>query len=229
MVDDDVTERDDDELDDDDDWEPDLRPLPEKLNGAARRALEWHMARWQAGERITPSDLLPRAEEFLRKFPGDVRFYEDDVNLQAMVNVITTYDIMGWVEVEMAGDGTPVVVGVTPGFKRQTFDRRSESISRRYDADRTRKSMSEQEAEYGEAVKMMGLSTDEDFDTLLAKLRPHGLALKLQPVWGLHLCFVVVWNPKTGQMFRGQGYSESEALCYAAAQAFLASAGEVQA
>jgi hypothetical protein len=213
----------------DDEWDVDERLLPAQLNGPARSALDWHLHRWQEGMRITPAAIIERAEIILRERPLMFGSEARPADRQAALDIIEAYDIMGYIEADRSDDAKPVVVGRRPIYERQSDGLRGEMIGRRYRAEKRIRAMREQEEQYGAALTAMGLSNDEDFDTLLAKLRPHGLELKMRPLWTIPDCWVLLWNPKTGTSFRGHGYSESEALCYAAAQAFLASAGDMQA
>jgi hypothetical protein len=90
----------------------------------------------------------------------------------------------------------------------------------------------EREAKLGGAIVAMGLSRNDDVDTLVAKLKVFGIAVKFAPkCFPMSSCAASVWKPGSGndRGYKGVGDTESEALCFAAARAFLDSAGEPQA
>jgi hypothetical protein len=139
---------------------------------------------------------------------------------------------MGYIEVDRSDDAEPVVVNVRTIYAHQSDGIRSMSIGNRYDRQERNRQRREREANLGGVIEAMGLSRDDDVKTLTAKLQPLGLAVKFGPqCFPMTSCVAVVWRPTSGndRGYKGIGDTESEALCFAAAHAFLASAGEPQA
>ena len=230
MSSDNAEERSDDEAMDDD-WELDDRELPEALNYPARSALDMFLRRWEPGMRVRPAAILQRAEALVREHP--VQYMRSPtVEIQHAIDIIDAYDIMGYIEVDRSEGFEPVVVGVHPVYARQSDALRGEMIGRRYDRQDRNRRRREDEAKLGGAIEAMGLSRNDDVATIAAKLQAFGLALKMEPrCFPMTSCVAVVWKPGSGndRGYQGVGDSESEALCFAAAYAFLASAGEPQA
>ena len=213
----------------DDEWDVDDRLLPESLSCPTRTALDWFLRRWQPGMRVSPTDILNRAQVLVRENPGR---FGPDVGIRNAIDIIDAYDIMGWIEVDRSEGTAPVVVNVQPIYARQCDGIRSMSIGNRYDRQERNRQRREREANLGGAIEAMGLSRDDDVATLTAKLQPLGLAVKFGPhCFPMTSCVAVVWKPTSGNDhgYKGMGDTESEALCFAAAYAFLASAGEPQA
>lgn len=228
-MDDDASEELADDESTDDEWEVDERELPESLNYPARAALDYLLRHWQTGMRARPADILQGAEVFVRERPEQ---YGTTVEMQHAVDIIDAYDIMGYIDVERSEGSEPIVVGVRPVYFRQSDALRGEMIGRRQDRQDRDRRRREDEAKLGGAIEAMGLSRENDVATIAAKLQAFGLALKTEPrCFPMTSCVAIVWKPGSGndRGYKGVGDSESEALCFAAAYAFLASAGAPQA
>jgi hypothetical protein len=158
--------------------------------------------------------------------------YEQSAELEHVHAIIDTYDIMGWIEVDRSDETTPVVVNVRPIYQRQSDGLRSMSIGNRQDRQMRDRAHREPEANVGGAIDAMGLTRNDDVATLIAKLRPFGIEIKIQPIcFPMTSCVAVVWKPGSGsdQGYKGTGNTQSKALCRAAGYAFLASAREARA
>ena len=90
--------------------------------------------------------------------------------------------------------------------------------------------LAQERQELGPTVEALGLSPESDVETLTRQIAAHGLAVKGTTAdtldWG-H--FAVVWRPRVGSQvggWQGFGVSEAEALCHAAAKAFLGEQGD---
>lgn len=230
MGNDNADERADDEAMDDD-WEVDERELPESLNYPARSALDTFLRHWEPGMRVGPAAVLQRAEALVRERPEQY-MRSPTVEMQHAIDIIDAYDIMGWIEVDRSEGSEPVVVGVRPIYAHQSDALRGEFLGRRHDRQDRNRRRREDEAMLGGAIEAMGLSRNDDVATIATKLQPFGLALRMEPrCFPMTSCVAIVWKPGSGNDhgYKGVGDSESEALCFAAAYAFLASAGEPQA
>ncbi|MDQ3692218.1 MAG: hypothetical protein M3464_01135 [Chloroflexota bacterium] len=210
-----------------------LRPVAPAINGPARKALDTYLQSWQPGMRVVPEDLLKRAKTILLENPARWGKYNQTVNMQHVIDVVDTYEIMGWAKVERPSDGSVVVVDVMPIFAKQSEMTRGEFIGRRQQADKARQRLKDDREVAGDIPALLDISIHDDLATLATKLRKHNMEITVAMPPGFHSnAIAIVLHHTTGHKFKAGGADVSEAVCNAAAMAFkgfMESAPESQA
>jgi hypothetical protein len=205
-----------------------LRPIAPAINGPARKALDAYLEAWQPGLRVSSEDILKRAKSILLENPARWGIHNPTVSMQHVMDVINTYEILGYAKVERPGDGSVVVVDAMPIFAKQSELTRGQIIGSRQRADKARQRINEDREAAGPIPALLGLSVSDDVETLTSKLKNLNMEVTATlpgPNFG-HVA--IVMHHAAGRKFKAGGASLNEAICNAAAKAFMESAPDHQ-
>lgn len=192
-----------------------FRPLNWPISGVALSHLEQYLYRWRLGSTISVRTILQEVNQGLSEtFPA-----------RELDNVVENYELMGWIEVDRSTPGGLNIVAVHPLYFEQSRLHRTEQMGTRHHADVTRAKLKQEREQLLTPVAEMGLDLKAEVEELKQTpfLRHRMVVVETianMASFGYH-AFVRHIRDDQLQAAKGRGADESEAICFAAARAYL--------
>jgi hypothetical protein len=192
-----------------------LQPLNWPISAPARIKLEQHLEGW-----------IPESSIRVRTVLQDInRGLSESFPLEELNNVVENYELMHWITVDRSDPNDPVITAVHPLFFEQSMLHRTERLGVRHDADEQRERLKREQEDLSATVAEMGRDPEAEPEELERVLLAKFQLVVVQTMPNLvafgYWAFVRHMQDDRQQAAKASGGDESEAICFAAARAYL--------